>query len=215
MTRLSTFPCFPSRLLVLASLVAAAVALAACPDRDTTPLRFDQRQYMLDTVDWAGPARSLEAAVAGSEVIVRGRFVRPNEAEVIYPDGYDDDCCSEFEGGPGLSFTPVAFQVEEYLMGSGPEELLVLQPGDLRRSRGYAYFPEPDYGEETILFASPWNELANTWHTHQGIWGRVVIREGAAVLPQDLSEQRPSPYFPGARSLDDVEESVAQMLEGG
>jgi hypothetical protein len=167
---------------------------------------------MADVASWVWPAQSLDEVVVGSEVIVRGRFVKPNEAEVIYPDGYDEDCCSEFEGGPGTSFTPVSFRVEEYIKGSGPAELLVLQPGDLLRTRGFAFFPEPEYGEETILFASSWNERANTWHTHNGIWGRVVIRDGAAVLPQDSSEQRPSPYFTGASSLDEVELAIRQAI---
>jgi hypothetical protein len=196
--------------ILIAALVVGVSSTSCIPGQEAQ--RADPRQYLLDMVDWVGPARSLEAAVAGSEVIVRGRFVRPNEPEVIYPDGWDEDCCSEFEGGPGLSFTPVAFRAEEYIKGSGPEELLVLQPGDLRRSRGYAFFPEPEYGEETILFASTWNERANTWDTHHGIWGRVVIRDGAAVLPQDPAEQRPSPYFTGVSSLDEVELAIRQAI---
>ena len=202
-----------ARLVALVSILVLGSLSASCRSGIDNHGSSDSRPYMADVASWAWPAQSLAEVVAGSEVIVRGWFVLPGEVDVIYPDGYDGDCCSEFDGGPGASFTPVSFRVEEYIKGSGPAELLILQPGDLLRTRGFAFFPEPDYGEETIVFALQWNEGANTWHTHNGIWGRVVIRDGVAVLPQDPFEQRPSPYFPDATSLDDVAAAVRSHLE--
>jgi hypothetical protein len=200
-------------LFVALTIVVFGVSCAPSNENSKDPRPVDVRPYGADTAEWMWPAASLEVVVAEAHVIVRGRFVRPSDALVIYPDGFDGKCCSEYEGGPGVLFTPVSFRVDKYLKGAGPDELLILQPGDLRRIRGFAFYPEPDYGEETILFALRWDEQANTWHTHHGIWGRVVIRGGAAVLPQDPSEQRPSPYFPGARSLDDVEAAVKRVVE--
>lgn len=201
------------------SAVGAALLVAVLAvlwsDRDSTdaggdagPLPSTDINLPHGNFDWVGPMATLEALVGVSDIIVVGRFVGFAETFDIAPAGHDpaDQYLPDGQTAT-VTFTELVFEVDEYLKGTGPDTITVVQTGDLRRTKGYAEFPRPVWGVETMMFATQESYGERPFASVNGAFGRVVFSEERQQL-EFPTALRPNVRYLEGKSFSELQAEV-------
>ncbi len=160
-----------------------------------------------DLMDWVGPNKDLDSLLAESEVVVVGRFVDVGEVQIVFPAGYNPkDGHLPAGQSPGVPFTNLAFQVDEYLKGASPARLVVTQTGDLRNSNGPDEFPKPRLRETQMLFLTREASRGdNVWASNHGPFGRVRVEGGKLVFATTIRREE---AFLSGKSFEQLKDEV-------
>ena len=155
------------------------------------------------------PPATLERVTARMTHVVVGRYERIARVE--------DADVSQRAAELGAASRPVSFfefVVEEYLVGEGPETILVAQYGDATKGQtlGMAI---PVLGQTITLVTTPWSLDSSVTHPLYGDYGRLVERNGVveyAFLDESTKEIPAYTEVPFAagRSLEDLQEAFRE-----
>ena len=116
-------------------------------------------------------------------MIVTGRIVGLVDVDQVYPEGSRTTATPPRDGiDLGVAFSNVRVEVSEYLLGEGPQEIVLRQFGDVRDDQlSWAQFV-PGVDEEVILFLRPVEDqrtdLDDLYWPVLGWWGEMVVRDG-------------------------------------
>lgn len=191
----------------LGAVITAAVVWQRDRDRGDNASLAARTGNPYDSVDWVGPNKDLDSLLAESEVVVVGRFVEVGEVQIVFPTGYNpNDGHLPAGQSPGVPFTNLVFQVDEYLKGAGPARLVVTQTGDLRNSNGPDEFPKPRLRETQMLFLTREASRGdNVWASHRGPFGRVRVENGKLVFATTIRREE---AFLAGKSFEQLKDEV-------
>ncbi len=194
-------------------LVAVGVFILS-PWNDDDPTGW----YGSSTASWAAPL-PFGPLVQRSDIVVMGRVVGVAGADVVYPDKYDPKTDSHLPPGvsPGVGFVHWRVRVDEYLVGSGPAELLMRQVGDLRHGAlGMAEFPNPEFGRPMLLFLALEPVGGTDFWVTGGPFGQMIVEKGAVSYvyrnDDESHKPRPVPFFEGM-DVDGVKAAIREQAQ--
>ncbi len=196
------------------SLVATATVYVVALRENATVDSHDPRVFVESSIaDWIGPPPTLEWALEHSDIVVVGRVTGIDSTLTVYPEGYSTPSAGDPPAGhPGIPFTDLTVEVEEYLRGSGEQSLILRQTGDLVHTDGFLELPKPTFGERMLLFLSRDPAGRPVWHSG-GAFGQLIDYEGEVSWPfladTDAHVPRRVHYFPGMS----LEQAIAATRE--
>ena len=164
--------------------------------------------------DWVVQPSNVQELVFASDLIVIGQFTDIASTDVVMPTGY---VLGSHEPEPtGVTFTNIEFTITRYLVGSGPEVLLVRQMGDLVNTDGPTMFPKPEFNRPILMFlvcdtSVPDSSGENVWWSHLGMWGRMSTNEEEIrVIRYEDGSRTPVPFLSGL-SMDEAIDQIVEM----
>lgn len=174
---------FAARSLTLAGLV---VVLAMAAWLAYSRMLLEESVPDEGLLSRSGPPapENLNDLMAESEIVVRGRVVEFLSMDQVYPDDYDPEAEPPREGVDiGVPFSNYRVVVSEYIVGSGPDEIVLRQLGDATGTRpAFSEFPHVDEGSEVVLFLAPVKRevpgLTDVYRAPAGPWGQFVEQSG-------------------------------------
>lgn len=193
----------------LGVIVTAAVVWQSDRDQGQDPSAVARAGNPYDFMEWVGPNKDLDSLVAESEIVVVGRFVEVGDVRIVFPTGYDpNDGHLPAGQSPGVPFTNLIFQVDEYLKGSGTSRLVVTQTGDLRNGDGPDEFPKPRLNETQMIFLTRETSRGeNVWASHRGPFGRIRVEGEKPLFATTI---RREDAFLSGKSFEQLEDEVRE-----
>ncbi len=174
------------------------------------------RRYGESTANWAPPL-PFDRLVARSDVVVLGHVVGVAGSDIVYPSGYDPKTDDHLPSGisPAVGFAHYRVRVDEYVVGSGPSELVMRQNGDLRlENLGAAEFPNPELGRSMLLFLSLEPIGGQDFWVSGGPFGQMIEEKGVLAYVWRADDEshapRPVPFFAGM-DLDGAKAAIRQQ----
>ncbi len=137
------------------------------------------------------PPESLDDLTAHADLIVLGSVGEIRSIDRVFPAGFD---ASEAPEGIDVSvpFTNFALKVDEYVLGSGPAELVLRLIGDALTAES-SFFRMPQADEPALLFLT--REPArgeDVYGLYFGSQSRLVTKDGRVVF--DDAQQSDIPF---------------------
>jgi hypothetical protein len=180
--------------LALTAFFCSTLTLVGCQRETPTSSRMsDHSEFAV----LAPPPRSLDQITSRMSVVVRGQYVEVLEVRsdpVPVPTERVAELGATTERGAPYSL--LRFVVTEYIVGTGPNELTLVQAGDLRDAGGFEYgIARPKLGEEITLIAQPWPGHAPLMVPVNADYGRFTEVDGRLSYAWLDIEKRDDPSF--------------------
>lgn len=193
----------------LATLLTATAWLAACAGGDERP---EDTSNDASFGVFAPPPESLEWFRGRVTAVVRGSYVE--YTELFYRTQYGNPAIPQ--QNQEWPVTLIRFEVDDYIVGEGPDDLILGQYGDLANGVNFGGAAAPEFGTEITLVVDRWNVDPTINVATYGDYGRFVERDGKVTYAFLGSEKEGHPVFSAipfaeGMSLAELEDAFRQL----